>query len=459
MIPLAPLLAGALAAAPARVDSAGFGPVSVHAPPGPPSRVVLLLSGAGGVDAAAAEAASALAARGALVVAIDTPAYLAARPAGRCVYPAGDLEELAQRIQKLRGVASYQRPVLVGHSRGAALAWAAVSNAPSGTFLGAVAAAPCPGRPLPVKLCAHGAPPRALEGGTLPPLAPPPAPVEVVAAAQDAICPAAAAAELARALAARLTTVQGAGHALSPPLVGAIADAVARLAPASPPPAPASAARAAAPAVPLGGLPVVEVPSTRPGRRIALLVTGDGGWVGADRALAAALADGGVSVVALDALRYFWQRRTPQETVRDAARILAHYRAAWGRDETVLVGYSRGADVVPILAALLPADERARLVLVAMLGPSTFAELEVHAVDLFASRRRAGAIPTEPAVRATAGAVRMLCFHGEDEKGSLCPKLADLPWVTVRLHAGGHRLGGGETSEMAREILSAMEAR
>jgi len=333
-----------------------------------------------------------------------------------------------------------------------------VSNAPSGTFAGAVAVAPCPDRALPVKLCAHGAPPRTLEGGTLPPLAPPPAAVEIVAAADDATCPAPAAEALARALGARFTKVAGAGHALSAPLGAAIADAVGRLAPA----AASAAARppaASAPAVPVGDLPLVEVPSKRPGRQLAFLITGDGGWVGADKALAAALAGGGVSVVALDALRYFWQRRTPQETARDVARILAHYRVAWGRDEVVLVGYSRGADIVPILAGLLPPEERARVVLVAMLGPSTFAELEVHAIDLLTNRRRASAIATEPAVRATNGAVRMLCFHGAEEHDSLCPKLADLPWVADRLHSGGHRLGGDETSEMAREILAAMPAR
>jgi type IV secretory pathway VirJ component len=192
--PLAPLLAAALAAAPLRLDAPGFGKVAVHAPAGSPARVVLLLSGAGGLDASATALAAALAAKGALVVGVDTPDYLATRPAGKCVYPAGDLEELAQHVEKVQGVPEYRRPVVVGHSRGAALAWAAVSNAPPGTFLGAVAVAPCPERALPVKLCAHGAPPRTLEGGTLPPLEKPPAPMEVIAGAEDTTCPAPAAA-------------------------------------------------------------------------------------------------------------------------------------------------------------------------------------------------------------------------------------------------------------------------
>ena len=457
MTALAPLLAAALAAAPARLDVPGLGKVAIHAPSGPPARVVLLLSGAGGLDAAASELAAALAAKGALVVGIDTPAYLASRPEGRCVYPAGDLEVLAQDVEKRRAMPEYLRPVVVGHSRGAALAWAAVSNAPAGTFAGAVAAAPCPDRPLPVKLCAHGAPPRTLDGGTLPPLAKPPAPVEIVAGAEDATCPAGAAEELAQALGARFAKVPGAGHALSGPVDAAIADAVARLAPgpgpaASAPPAPGAV-------VPVSDLPLVEVPTRTPGRSLALLITGDGGWVGADKALAAALADGGVSVIGLDALRYFWKKRTREETARDVARVLAHYRAAWGRAETVLVGYSRGADIVPLLAVDLPPEERAHVALVAMLGPSTFAELEVHAIDIFTSKRRANAISTEPAVRANGGAIPMICFHGADEHDSLCPRLGDLPWVKDVLHQGGHRLGGDETAEMAREILAALPPR
>jgi type IV secretory pathway VirJ component len=459
VIALAPVLATLLAAAPGRLDAPGFGEVRIRAPAAAPARVVLLLSGAGGLDAATDDVAAALAGKGALVVAIDTPAYLARRPADRCVYPAGDLEELAQHVEKRESIRAYLRPVLLGHSRGAALAWAAVANAPSGTFAGAVAVAPCPERPLPVKLCAHGTTPRALEGGTLPPLAPPPAPIEVVAAADDRTCPAPAAEQLAGALRARFTKVPGAGHALSGPVTAAIEEAVTRLAP-GPAPAPPPPPVAAGPLVPVSDLPLVEVPSKKPGRALALLITGDGGWVGADKALAGALVDGGIPVVGLDALRYFWTKRTPAETARDAARILAHYRRVWGRDETVLVGYSRGADIVPILAGILPPEERAHLALVAMLGPSTYAELEVHAIDIFASKRRAGAIPTEPAVRATRGAVRMLCFHGADERDSLCPKLADLPWVTDKLHHGGHRLGSGEdTAEMAREIVAALADR
>jgi type IV secretory pathway VirJ component len=203
-------------------------------------------------------------------------------------------------------------------------------------------------------------------------------------------------------------------------------------------------------------LPIVEVSARREGRVLALLMTGDGGWAGLDRGLAAALADAGVAVVGLDSLRYFWRRRTIDETTDDVERILAHYRAAWGRPDVILVGYSRGADVVPFVASRLPQPLRSALRLVALIGPSTFAELEVHAIDLFTSRKRAGALSTEEAVRGTRGAVRFLCLEGTEERDSLCPHLVDLPWVKRVLHRGGHHFLG-DAAGLAQTIVSELQ--
>jgi type IV secretory pathway VirJ component len=452
MNPLALLLA-VVSAAPAPRHAAsvtvpGYGAVEVLGARVETERAVVLLSGAEGPDASARALAEGLAAGGALVAIVDTRAYLAARATARCAYPAGDLEIIAQRVQKVRGRAAYDRPVLVGHGRGAAVAWAALAQAPAGTFAGVVLVAPCAEEPLPLRLCQGSGPPaRRLADGELPALVPPPGRIEVVAGGRDGACPAPAAATLARTLGARYAEVSSAGQGLDATAVGAACAAAARVA-ADPRPEPR-------PPPPISDLPLVEVPSATPGPRLALLLTGDGGWVAIDKALAAAFAAEGVSVVGLDSLRYFWKRRTPEEVARDAARILAYYRERWGRPETLLVGYSRGADIVPIVAGRLPPEERARVKLVAMLGPSTFAELEVHAIDLFSSRKRAGALSTEEAVRATGGTLPMLCVHGTEEHDSLCPRLADLPWVKRVLLPGGHHFDGGYVA-LARRVLEAV---
>ena len=445
---------------------AGVGTVHVRAPAGQPRRAVLLLSGEGGLARGELALADALAAQGALVLAIDTAGYLARRRAARCVYPAGDLESLAQHAEKELGLEEYVRPMLVGYAQGAAAAWAALAQAPDGTFAGAVALAPCPGTPLGVTLCAGaGPPPRRTPAGDLPADgARPSAPLAIVAGADDRVCPAASAQEFGRyrdALA--VTVLAGASHSLAPgdrwadaasAEIGRIEAHHARAAGTAPPaaakPGPGAGAQ-------VKDLPLVEVPAAKPGSRLAVLLTGDGGWVGLDKGVGRALADAGVGVVGLDSLRYFWRRRTPDETAADVARIFAHYRAAWGRGELILLGYSRGADIVPCVATRLPADQRAALKLVAMLGPETFAEFEVHVVDLFSTPRRSTATSTEAAVRASGGATRFLCVQGAEEKDSLCPHLTDLPWVVRVVLPGGHHFDR-DYSSLGRIVNEAASA-
>jgi type IV secretory pathway VirJ component len=76
----------------------GFGQVSVYAPSGTPSQVVLFVSGDGGWNLGVVPMAEALRDRGALVVGIDIRAFVKALNASdNCAYPAGDL---ASRVLK-----------------------------------------------------------------------------------------------------------------------------------------------------------------------------------------------------------------------------------------------------------------------------------------------------------------------------------------------------------------------
>ena len=90
----------------------------------------------------------------------------------------------------------------------------------------------------------------------------------------------------------------------------------------------------------------------------------------------------------------------------------------------------------------------------ALLAPGTFAEFEVHAIDIFSNVRRDSALPIEDAVRATAGRTRFLCVRGSEEKDSLCPHVEDLPWVKQVVLSGGHHLDG-DYRGLARMILDA----
>ena len=107
----------------------------------------------------------------------------------------------------------------------------------------------------------------------------------------------------------------------------------------------------------LAGLPLVELPVAAPGRLMAVVYSGDGGWRDIDKDIAGRLQDKGVPVVGVDSLRYFWSEKTPEQIAADLGLIIDHYREAWQRPDVVLVGYSFGADVLPFAYNRLPADD------------------------------------------------------------------------------------------------------
>jgi type IV secretory pathway VirJ component len=201
-------------------------------------------------------------------------------------------------------------------------------------------------------------------------------------------------------------------------------------------------------------LPLIEVPAATPSANsFALLISGDGGWAGIDKQLAAALNTQGLSVVGLDSLRYFWKRRTPEDTAKDVTRALTHYLTAWNTRSAVLVGYSRGADVLPATVARLPPELRQRVKLVALVAPSRVAEFEVHVTDLLGGG--GGDYEVLPEVQSLGG-MPVLCIYGDAEVDeSLCPLLKDVKGAKSLMLQGGHHFGG-DYARVARSIIDAL---
>ena len=87
-----------------------------------------------------------LTAEGALVAGVDVTqmAKRQAATAGKCVSAAAAIEGLAHFVEQKYRLPEYLKPMLVGYSSGATLAYAALAQAPSGTFKGAVSLGFCP---------------------------------------------------------------------------------------------------------------------------------------------------------------------------------------------------------------------------------------------------------------------------------------------------------------------------
>jgi type IV secretory pathway VirJ component len=183
-------------------------------------------------------------------------------------------------------------------------------------------------------------------------------------------------------------------------------------------------------------LPLIEDATARPGRVLAIFLTGDGGWATLDRSVARVLTDSGIAVVGFDSRRYLSPRRTADQSARDVARVARYYLARWHRDRLMLVGYSRGADMLPFVATRLPADLRSRLTGVAMLGVDTEASFEFHLIDLIRDVHRKGDPPILPEIERLRG-TPMVCVYGAGEEHSAC-RDADPSLITRFERKGDH---------------------
>jgi type IV secretory pathway VirJ component len=190
----------------------------------------------------------------------------------------------------------------------------------------------------------------------------------------------------------------------------------------------------------LAGLPVIEVPAQQQaGDTLAVLISGDGGWAGIDKAVAGVLAEHGIAVVGVDSLRYFWKERTPESTAGDIDQILRHYLAAWDKQNVVLIGYSQGADILPFVVNRLPAHMRSRVRLTALLSLGVRATFEFH-LSNWLSGDDDETLPIAPELQRMSG-MRALCVYGDGADDSACDEAASSTLRAVSL-PGGHHFGG-----------------
>ena len=199
----------------------------------------------------------------------------------------------------------------------------------------------------------------------------------------------------------------------------------------------------------LSDLPLIEMPVRESRGTLAVLFTGDGGWAAGDKGMAEELQQNAIPVVGFVSPSYLQVPRTPSGAGRDLERLLGHYLARWQCDRALIIGYSRGADLVPFMVSRLPVTLRQRITVITLIGLSEDASFQYRPTDLFAAGLSINDYPTEPELGKLRG-MRMVCVSGEHEHGSLCPTL-DSSLARITTHPGGHRL-----SREAGHIVGAM---
>lgn len=414
-----------------------FDRLVMYRPRGEVQQTVLFFSGEQGWTAQLETMARSLARQGALVAGIDSSALFRnlEQDEGDCVSPDGDLENLSHFLQAYYRLPVYRPALLIGVSSGAQFVHAMLEQAPAGIFGGGISLGFCPGRALKKPLCSsnESASPQ------------PGAPWLVMQGIHDAQCRAAATRFLASVKQVEVIAVAGDAHGEADFHVweSQFMAAFRRL-------AARTRALPAVAAAELKDLPLIEVAAATPSDTFAMLISGDGGWAGIDKALAATLSRH-MPVVGLDSLRYFWTSRTPEGTAADVDRVLRYYLDAWGKRSILLIGFSQGADVMPFVVNRLSEQTRARLRMVALLSPSPTAVFEFHLANWLGAAHDAIAVGPE---LMRMNEVRALCVYGADDTESMCVRPQAKSLQRVKL-SGGHHFDG-DYAGLASLLLSHM---
>ena len=206
----------------------------------------------------------------------------------------------------------------------------------------------------------------------------------------------------------------------------------------------------------VGTLPLIEVPAKRdvPGDVMVVLLSADGGWARLDEELAGHLAKAGYPVVGWNSMRYYMTPRDPDVAADDLTAVMRTYQRKWNRPRVLLIGYSFGADVLPIVVDRLERGDRAHVAGVVLLGFWADAEFKFRPREWLGVRARSvREYPTLPYARRLRD-LPILCIGGDHDPRSVCSRIGT-PNVTTRTIDSGHPLGAhvGEIFTLMQPML------
>ncbi|WP_269501001.1 virulence factor family protein [Burkholderia sp. IMCC1007] len=380
------------------VSGGRYGPVTVTKPNGPLRGFVVLFSREAGWSAADQQAADALAKVGAMTVGVDSERYAANLAAKQetCHHLDGDAEAVSHQLERLAQSSRYYAPIVAGVGQGGAIAKQILSMAPENTIAGVVSVDPA------VKLDARFKP------------CPPDATI------------------VRRAMPGFVETAAGDTTKLVSLVTAHLHDT------------------SASDELDVSDLPLVELPAKGGSGRLAIVISGDGGWRDLDKTIGEALQRDGVSVVGIDSLRYFWSERPPAQVSRDLARVMRTYMARWHADRVALVGYSFGADVMPFAYNRLPADLRDKVAVMSLLGFAPAADFQIRVTGWLGMPASDNALKVAPEI-AKVPSQLVQCFYGAQEKDTMCPALANTGADVIK--TGGDHHFGHDYIALEKKIL------
>ncbi len=438
-----------IASPPEIMNYGAFGKITIYKPDVVPTSFVLFISGDGGWNSGVVDMAKNIVKEGAIVVGINILHYFKGIKSEKvkCYYLAADYEELSLTLQKKYKIKQYLKPILVGYSSGATLAYGLLAQAPANTFKGVIALGFCPDIELNKTLCnGTSLSTHVLKEGksyyfeisdklT--------APFIVLQGMDDKVCPYKECEKYMKGMPqGELVSLPKVGHGFAvaknwlPEFLSAFKKIQS---------SPSYIAKVEADNTVLksehlaplpGDLPLILIPASGVNNLpMAFVISGDGGWTSFDQTLSEHLAKKGISVVGLDAQKYFWNAKTPDESSKAVSKAIQYYMEQWNKKSFILTGYSFGACIAPFIANRFSTQLKESLKGVYCLSPDETGDFEIHLADMlnFNKTRKYNVLDEIKKIKT----LNPVCFFGKEEEASVRTHFTETG-VKVVLLPGNH---------------------
>jgi len=357
-----------------------------------------------------------------------------------CLNLSADFVQLATDLEKKYDFPDYLPPLLMGYSTGATLVYGILAQSRPGTFIGGISLGFSPEIDLPRRMCeTNGLTLKTVTDGKkyiFQPDEKPGNPWIVMQGSLDKTCAYGDPAQfVSKTSGAELVSLPKVGHGFSkwsdfmPQWKDAYNRLIAKYEEEKPPVVNAAEVK---------NLPLIITNSKISDKQapLALLISGDGGWYSFEQQIADNLALRGIPTIGLDSKKYFWHRRTPEETASDIAKALNYYGKEWGRTRYVLIGYSLGAEIVPFITNRLPEDVKSKVQSTVLLSPATTTDFEIHITNMLGMGNKQNTYNTTEEIIKMQNIPTLLIF-GEGEKNQL-PELLGGTKAIIRKIPGDH---------------------
>ncbi len=198
-------------------------------------------------------------------------------------------------------------------------------------------------------------------------------------------------------------------------------------------------------------MPLIEAPGHLPGDTLVVMYTGDNGWWHQMRDVTRRLNDRGASVVGVSTVRYFLGRKSPERAAADLTAVIDYYTDVWKRPKVIVVGYSFGADALPLFLDRLGPETRSRVRLLTLINPTDYGDLAFRGVSWF-DLRWPSAQDLAPALRKLTG-TPILCIQSDRDRHAACSRFPPDLVHTLVLPTDHHLTG--QRDQVADAILAA----